>query len=208
MKPNEETKPAPSLLDGLNADQRNGVACIYCGKTDCPLVPVPGLESPESAQLFRCETCKPNQPWRTEPMKTETEAALYACPNLPASWVVRLDGALWIVPAIANGWEARTEYKGHAPEAAGFDLVPLNRAMGCGIPWPASGACWVAVAADLEGPAWGVGATAEAALADSLNWWEEMTPGGLVAVQITPESFQRVKDGNLDAWEELEDVTA
>lgn len=141
-------------------------------------------------------------------MKTETEAALYACPNLPASWVVRLDGALWIVPAIANGWEARTEYKGHAPEAAGFDLVPLNRAMGCGIPWPASGACWVAVAADLEGPAWGVGATAEAALADSLNWWEEMTPGGLVAVQITPESFQRVKDGNLDAWEELEDVTA
>jgi hypothetical protein len=55
----EQSGPAPSLLAGLNAAQRQGVACIYCGKTHCPLVPVPGLESPESAQLFRCETCLP-----------------------------------------------------------------------------------------------------------------------------------------------------
>lgn len=54
-----ETPSPPSLLDGLTAAQRNGEACIHCGGVDGPLVPVPGLESPESAQLFRCETCSP-----------------------------------------------------------------------------------------------------------------------------------------------------
>lgn len=38
----------------LNNDQLQGISCVVCSESHRVMVPVPGVESPQSAQLFRC----------------------------------------------------------------------------------------------------------------------------------------------------------
>ena len=55
---NSSLKAAVKTVPSLNEAQRDGRACIVCGRDDSEMVPVAGLHSDQSAQLFRCSTCE------------------------------------------------------------------------------------------------------------------------------------------------------
>lgn len=55
---------------------------------------------------------------------------------------------------------------------------------------------------DLSGPVWGIGFNEKDARKDASQWGFPSDEG--VAVEITARSFKAIKDGNPDAFEELE----
>lgn len=61
---------------------------------------------------------------------------------------------------------------------------------------------WAIVGEDLSGPALGVGPTEDDAWADAAKWGTR-DQGGVRAVRITRESYDRVQSGNPDAIEML-----
>ena len=52
--------PVRRLASSLAREQLDGSACLHCGQSDRPMVPVPGVESSLSTVLFICDTtaCK------------------------------------------------------------------------------------------------------------------------------------------------------
>jgi len=38
---------------------------------------------------------------------------IYECSALPLHWVVEADGRMFVVPAVHNGWQKRTPYRGY-----------------------------------------------------------------------------------------------
>jgi hypothetical protein len=53
----------------------------------------------------------------------------------------------------------------------------------------------------IDGPAFGVGRTPEAAERDARRWNEGEDPEETQTIEITYASYKRVKNGNPDAWE-------
>lgn len=39
----------------------DGLACLVCGRESSVLIPIPGVETEYSSQVFRCQGCKANE---------------------------------------------------------------------------------------------------------------------------------------------------
>lgn len=74
------------------------------------------------------------EPLPTAPRQPD---ALYDPPGMPLHWLARVEGKLWIVPALHHGWDSRSKYHGPPPEMAGYQAVSMKYALGCDIPWSA-----------------------------------------------------------------------
>jgi hypothetical protein len=46
------------MNDHLTPEQLDGLACVCCNDNARPMVPIDGVESQQSTQLFRCECCE------------------------------------------------------------------------------------------------------------------------------------------------------
>ena len=53
----------------------------------------------------------------------------------------------------------------------------------------------------VDGPAYGIGASPDAAKRDARRWLAGASLRGTKTIRITQESFRAVKAGNPDAWE-------
>lgn len=56
---------------------------------------------------------------------------IYEYKGLPAAWVVLVDEQHWIVPASANGWALRKQFRGHK---SALLPVPNYNLIGLGVP--------------------------------------------------------------------------